>query len=177
MRVQGHRREHTSTVLLPLWESRAQGLCLLPQLLNRGHLAHVSCSAPQPGCQSSGCGCGRGREHGSVWWVQATAMEESTAADCICAVTAQRKLPLWETLEVNGVEVLMEVDPSVSVSLMSRKTQQQLFSEQTLEKPTVRLTTYTAEPIFVVGKMEMQVKEVLELLRNAYPLCCSGRRP
>ena len=60
---------------------------------------------------------------------------------------------------------------------MSQKTQQQLFSEQTLEKPTVQLTTYTAEPIFVVGKMEVQVKEVLELLRNAYPLCCAGRRP
>ena len=52
----------------------------------------------------------------------------------------------------------MEVCTGASVSLMSQTTQQQLFPEQTLEKPAVRLTTYIAESISVVGKREVQVK-------------------
>ena len=106
------------------------------------HLSRVCCLAPQPACQSSGRG--RGRGHGSTRWVQVTAIEESAVADYICAVEAQWNPPLQETLEVNGVEVPMEVDTGASVSLTSQKTQQQLFPEQTLEKPTVWLTTYTA---------------------------------
>ena len=66
--------------------------------------------------------------------------------------------PLTATLEIEGVEVPMEVDTGAAVSLISEKTQRCLFPKVKLEKPEVRLNTYTAEAIPVVGVLTVQVK-------------------
>ena len=50
----------------------------------------------------------------------------------------------------------MEIDTGAAISLMSQKTQRQLFPVQTLEEPSVKLTT--SELISVVGTMKVQVK-------------------
>ena len=87
-----------------------------------------------------------------------TTSGECEAQNPILVVGVQRNPPLRATLELNGVSVPMEVDTGASVSLMSQKTQQQLFPAQRLEKPIVRLTTYTSEVILVVRTMEVQVR-------------------
>ena len=61
-------------------------------------------------------------------------------------------------LQLNGVPVTMEVDTGATVSLMSQDSQRCFFPEAVLDRPTVRLTTYTTEAIPVVGIMTVQVE-------------------
>ena len=61
-------------------------------------------------------------------------------------------------MEMNGQSVCMEFDTGASVSLVSHSTQQRLFLGERLEKSEVRLTTYTGEPIPVLGVMKVRVR-------------------
>ena len=61
-------------------------------------------------------------------------------------------------LRLNGVSVTMEVDTGVTVSPMSEQSQRHFFLEAVLERPKVRLTTYTTEVISVVGMMTVKVE-------------------
>ena len=127
----------------------------------KGHLARMCHAAHQtPNRQTSGRGRGQGRSWGrdGARWFQATTEGDCQVPSSIRAVEEPHNPPVCETLELNGVPVRMEVDTGVAVSLISQKTQQRFFPAQTLEKPSVRLTTYTTESISVVGMMQVQVK-------------------
>ena len=52
----------------------------------------------------------------------------------------------------------MEVDTGVAVTLMSEATQKKLFPNAKLSKSTVKLQTYTAESLQVLGTLEVQVR-------------------
>ena len=51
----------------------------------------------------------------------------------------------------------MERDPGTSVSLISQTTKRTLFSTAVLAKKEMKLHTYTAEPIRLLGKMRVKV--------------------
>lgn len=61
-------------------------------------------------------------------------------------------------LTLDEVQVPMEVDTGAAVSLIAEETQQWLLPSLVREEPTVRLTTYTAEEIPVVGVIRVQVE-------------------
>ena len=51
----------------------------------------------------------------------------------------------------------MEVDTGAAFSLMSEATQKKLFPQVKLQKTTLRLQTYTAETLSVLGTLEVLV--------------------
>jgi len=55
-------------------------------------------------------------------------------------------------------KVTMEIDTGAAVSVISVNTYQKLFSNVKLSKSTVRLRTYTGEPMVVIGEIDVQVK-------------------
>jgi hypothetical protein len=66
--------------------------------------------------------------------------------------------PYKVELEVDGEIMTMEIDTGAAVSLISQKTYSTLFPNVQLMKPSLKLSTYTAEPIRVMGKINVQVK-------------------
>ena len=52
----------------------------------------------------------------------------------------------------------MEVDTGAAVSLMSEATQKKLFPNTQFQKTSVKLHTYTAESLSVVGTLDVQVR-------------------
>ena len=64
---------------------------------------------------------------------------------------------LIATLEIDEVVVLMEVDTGAAVTLMSEETQKSLFPKVKLQKPKVRLQTYTTKQLSVLGVLTVQV--------------------
>ena len=62
------------------------------------------------------------------------------------------------TVEVNGKPLLMEVDTGAVVSLISRDTQTAQFPEAVLAKATLKLHTYTSQPIAVMGQITVRVR-------------------
>ena len=66
--------------------------------------------------------------------------------------------PYIAELELNGQLVTMEIDTGAAVSLISQKTRADLFPNVPLTTPSLRLSTYTAEPIKIVGQMSVAVK-------------------
>ena len=78
--------------------------------------------------------------------------------DGILKVQDHRTKPLQVTVELNGKSVVMEVDTGAAVSLMSETTQRNLFPNTELQQTAVKLHTYTAESLSVVGTMEVKVK-------------------
>ena len=66
--------------------------------------------------------------------------------------------PLTVDIEINGRALNMEVDTGAAVSIISKTTYQKLFSEIPIKPASLRLRTYTGEPIDVEGEMTAQVK-------------------
>ena len=101
-----------------------------------------------------------GRGSLSTKWVGADkAMEDSNGfiETPVLQVTGSSDRPLIATLEIDGVSVPMEVNTGAAVSLMSEETQKHLFPKVQLQSPKVRLHTYTAEPLPVLGVLTVQV--------------------
>ena len=78
--------------------------------------------------------------------------------DSILKVQGQSTKPITVTLELNGTSLDMEVDTGAAVSLMSEATQKRLFPQVKLQKTTMKLQTYTAEALSVLGTSKVQVK-------------------
>ena len=75
--------------------------------------------------------------------------------------------PLQVTITANGKPLLMEVDTGVSVSIVSEETYNFLREGQSsleLQRSSVRLQTYTGEPIAVVGSIEVPVEHKGQLV-------------
>ena len=78
--------------------------------------------------------------------------------NAILTVGTKKNKPITVQLELNGQQVLMQVDMGAAVTLMAVGMQQELFPDAHLEQASVKLQTYTAEPLAVLGTMEVQVK-------------------
>ena len=61
-------------------------------------------------------------------------------------------------MEISGKALNMEVDAGTAVSIISKATYQKLFSQIPLKSASIRLRTYTGDPIPVEGEMITQVK-------------------
>ena len=61
-------------------------------------------------------------------------------------------------MELNGQQVLMEVDTGAAVSLMSVITQKQFFPKVKLMKSRTQLQTYTTESLAVLGTIQVKVR-------------------
>ena len=75
----------------------------------------------------------------------------------VLQVKGTSERPLIATLEIDEVVVSMEVDTGAAVTLMSEEIQKRLFLKVKLQKPKVRLQTYTAEPLPLLGVLTVQV--------------------
>ncbi|MDD9817031.1 MAG: reverse transcriptase domain-containing protein, partial [Gammaproteobacteria bacterium] len=65
--------------------------------------------------------------------------------------------PITAQLEINGKQLTMEVDTGAAVSIISESTQKKVFSKVSLQRTSVKLRTYTDEPISVLGEMRVIV--------------------
>ena len=74
-------------------------------------------------------------------------------------------------LQLNGVPVTMEVNTSVTVSLMSQDSQRHFFHKTVLDRPTVRL--YNGS-ISIVGTMMVQVKYLSYVGSHTLYICGAG---
>ncbi|KAL5517154.1 hypothetical protein EMCRGX_G002638 [Ephydatia muelleri] len=66
--------------------------------------------------------------------------------------------PISVSLQVNGVILPMEIDTGAAVSIIPERVRQELFPYLKLQNTRVRLRTYTAEQITVLGTISVQVK-------------------
>ena len=73
--------------------------------------------------------------------------------DSLLKVQGQSSKPITVTPELNGKSLDMEVDTGAAVSLMSKTTQKKLFPQAKLQKTTMKLQTYTAEALSVLGTL------------------------
>ena len=68
--------------------------------------------------------------------------------------------PYVAVLKVNGKPLKMEVDTGAAVTLISQATWKSMFPSTVLQKSTLNLHTYTAEPISVLGQLNVKVKHM-----------------
>ena len=66
--------------------------------------------------------------------------------------------PISVSLQVNGVILPMEIDTGAAVSIIPERVRQELFPYLKPQNTRVRLRTYTAEQITVLGTISVQVK-------------------
>ena len=131
----------------------------------KGHLARVCRSSRTPQTQtkptSSSSNKNKPPTGNRTHWVDMPTTELETEPfpdDSILKVQGQSTKPITVTLELNGTSLDMEVDTGAAVSLMSEATQKRLFPQVKLQKTTMKLQTYTAEALSVLGTLEVQVK-------------------
>lgn len=91
-------------------------------------------------------------------WVATMGDNEHFPDNVILTVKTKQNKPITVQLELNGQQVLMQVDTGAAVTLMAVTTRQELFPDAHLEQSSVKLQTYTAESLAVLGTMEVQVK-------------------
>ena len=79
----------------------------------------------------------------------------------LCVNTVGKRVvvkPYMADFEINGKPLKMKVDTGAAVTLISQAIPKDLFPQAVLQKSTLTLHTYTAEPLGVVGQMEVIVK-------------------
>ena len=83
---------------------------------------------------------------------------ETFPESAILTVGDHNNKPITVQMELNGQQVLMEVDTGAAISLMSMITQKQLFPKVKLMKSRTQLQTYTAESLAVLGTIQVKVR-------------------
>ena len=66
--------------------------------------------------------------------------------------------PYQVTIQINGKPVIMEIDTGAAVSIISSQSCKSLFPKTTLQKPTVKLRTYMAKEMPVLGQLTVDMK-------------------
>ena len=84
--------------------------------------------------------------------------EDAEEVDLVCQVTTEPSHPYQVVLQVNEKPVTMEIDTGAAVTIIPQSVQTSLFPNAQLERPTLSLRTYTAQPIKLVGQMSVLVK-------------------
>ena len=103
---------------------------------------------------------GRGR----AYWLQTqgeatqAGVEDDQVWDVLSIGSQAIVSPYKVTLLVNNQSLCMEIDTGAAVSLVSEATYKTLFPGLPLSKPALKLRTYTAEPITVLGRLQVRVK-------------------
>ena len=82
--------------------------------------------------------------------------EEDTDDLPIYRVSKPSSHPITVELEINHKKLLMEIDTGAAVSVISRDTYNKPFSDTSLNPCTVRLKTYTGEPMPVAGELDVE---------------------
>ena len=141
----------------------------------KGHLARMcrSRTAQNPPNQS---GKGKNFRKRETHWVTTTDHEHFPDNAILTVGSHGKNRPITVQLELNGQQVLMQVDTGAAVSIISEVTQQKHFPNAHLEQASVQLQTYTADSLAVLGTMEVQVrygnyvgKQVLFVVRGNGP--------
>ena len=125
----------------------------------RGHLAKV-CRSKQSNTSWTTSQWNSGQGNHSTKWVgleEAEMESDGFVETPVLQVKGTSERLLIATLEIDEVMVLMEVDTGAAVTLMSKETQKSLFPKVKLQKPKVRLQTYTAKQLSVLGVLTVQV--------------------
>ena len=66
--------------------------------------------------------------------------------------------PLEVDLEVDGLTLRMELDTGASLSLISKSIFKQRWPSESLQPTTIKLKTYSGEPLEVLGSLEVHVR-------------------
>ena len=78
--------------------------------------------------------------------------------DVIFRVGNPSSQPYQVVIKVNDKPVIMEIDTGAAVSIMSSRSLKCLFPRATLQKPTVKLRTYMAKEMPLLGQMSVDVE-------------------
>ena len=65
--------------------------------------------------------------------------------------------PIQVLMNVDGLDVSMELGTGAAVSIMSEKQCNQLWPGRSLGATTIRLETYSKQPLAVLGSLDVQV--------------------
>ena len=86
-----------------------------------------------------------------------------------CLSDAGRCKPIKVEVVVDGNPLTMELDTGAAVSLVSESTYQEYWPDRQLQECQTRLSTYSGEPLSVLGTLEVEVQ--YEGQRVHLPLC------
>ena len=114
-----------------------------------GHLAKV--------CRSSGQGRGAKSKTASVGAIDPD--KDGIDNDLLCKIYTLRALsqkPYSEVLKIEGQPVTFIIDTGAAVSIIPARLRTQLFSDVQLEETDIRLRSYTANTILVLGSCLLQ---------------------
>jgi len=83
--------------------------------------------------------------------------------------------PITVQVELNKLPSEMELDTGVSFSFISKSTYDSIANQIPLQKSNVKLTTYTDEPVGILGATKVKVKYRIYSICGAYsnssPVC------
>ena len=65
--------------------------------------------------------------------------------------------PIVAEVELDGRLLPMELDTGAAVTLISSKTDRELFPDKPLQQSTAQLSTYSGVPLTVLGQREVEV--------------------
>ena len=82
---------------------------------------------------------------------------DEPAEEVIWRIGAKPSHPYRVVVQINNQPLSMEIDTGAAVSVISKQTQERLFPNAHLDKSPLKLSTYTAEAIPVVGQMEVEL--------------------
>ena len=75
-----------------------------------------------------------------------------------CLSDAGRSKPINVEVVVDGKPLTMELDTGAAVSLVSESTYQEYWPDRQLQECKTRLSTYSGEPLGVLGTLEVEVQ-------------------
>jgi len=86
--------------------------------------------------------------------------EDSSGEPCevLYQVRSSTSKSFQVDLTLGGRSLCMEVDTGAAPSIVSEKTYHKLFPEMPLQPTSVRLHTYSGEPLTVLGEQEVEVR-------------------
>ena len=125
----------------------------------KGHLAKI-CRAPKQ-TMETGVAKKKLQRHRGANWIDTGQPESDTDSELpLFKIQDSTKSihPIKVDMEINGKILSMEVDTGAAVSIISQTTWQKLFSKVPIKPASLRLRTYTGEPMKVEGEMITQVK-------------------
>jgi len=125
----------------------------------KGHISKVCCLAsskkPTQSSQSYKTKAVKRVETDQTAKSESDADSEPLAID---RIDGRSSHPITVQLEIQGKQLVMEVDTGAAVSVISEETYDNLFSQVPLTQASVGLRTYTGESISICGKISVVVR-------------------
>ena len=93
--------------------------------------------------------------------------EESVPEYALFSIGAgEGQEPLEVDLEVDGLTLRMELDTGASLSLISKSIFKQRWPSESLQPTTIKLKTYSGEPLEVLGSLKLHVRHGVNEARD-----------